>query len=74
MPSARKVELELAVLEARRAALKSSEESLCFQHNKSMELDLRLCDLDVFELENARVKPRIIRTRYRNRPETSRDL
>jgi hypothetical protein len=51
MPNAQKAELELAILEARKSALRSGGESLCFQHNKSMELDLRLSDEDVFELE-----------------------
>jgi hypothetical protein len=51
MPNARKAELELVVLEAKMAALNSRSESLCFQHNNSMELDLRLSDADVFELE-----------------------
>jgi hypothetical protein len=51
MPSAQKAELELAVLDAKRAALKSGSESLCFQHDNSMELDLRLSDEHVFELE-----------------------
>jgi hypothetical protein len=51
MPNARKAELELAVLEAKRAALGFGSESLCFQHNNSMELDLRLSDEHVFELE-----------------------
>jgi antitoxin component of MazEF toxin-antitoxin module len=50
MPIAQRAELELAVLEARKAALGLDSESKVWQHNNSMELDLRLTDGDVFTL------------------------
>jgi antitoxin component of MazEF toxin-antitoxin module len=50
MPSVHRAELELAVLEARKTALNLDSESLCWQHNNSMELDLSLMDGDVFAL------------------------
>jgi len=51
MPNTQRAELELAVLEAKQAAHHEAGASLCYQHNNSMELDLRLSDSDVFELE-----------------------
>src|SRR2546425_4274531 len=42
--------LNLAILEAQRAALISDTDSKVFQHNNSMELDLTLTDDSVFEL------------------------
>ena len=50
MPNTQRAELELAVLEARKTALQLDSESKVWQHNNSMELDLRLMDGDVFAL------------------------
>lgn len=50
MPDTRRVELELAVLKARMDALGAESESLVWQHNNDMELDLRLRDGSVFTL------------------------
>ena len=50
MPTLVRNELELAVLEARKTALQVDSESKVWQHNNSMELDLRLCDDSVFHL------------------------
>jgi len=50
MPNAQRAELELAVLEAKKTALQLDSESKVWQHNNSMELDLRLMDGDVFAL------------------------
>lgn len=43
-------QLNLGILEARKAALLSDSESKIYQHNHSMELDLSLMDESVFEL------------------------
>jgi hypothetical protein len=51
MPNVQKAELELVVLQAKKAAHESTGESLCWQHNNSMELDPRLADEHIFELE-----------------------
>jgi len=48
MLSERKLELE--VLTARKRALELDGESKCWQHNNSMELDMRLTDEHVFAL------------------------
>lgn len=50
MPNTKRAELELAILEARKAALELDSESKVWQHNNSMELDLRLTDGDTFTL------------------------
>ena len=50
MPNSQRVELELAVLEARVDALNAESESLVWQHNNGMELNLALTDQSAFTL------------------------
>jgi antitoxin component of MazEF toxin-antitoxin module len=48
--NARRADLELEVLTARKKALEMDSESKCWQHNNSMELDMNLMDENVFTL------------------------
>lgn len=50
MTNTRRAELELALEEARKAALELDSDSKVWQHNNSMELDLALMDESAFAL------------------------